>query len=34
MGGVAWVACLGFLVGEACVGVLVGGAGFLLSGVQ
>ena len=34
VGGVAWVACLGFLVGEACVGVLVGGAGFLLSGVQ
>ena len=28
------VACLGFLVREACVGVLVGGAGFLLSGVQ
>ena len=24
----------GFLVREACVGVLVGGAGFLLSGVQ
>ena len=28
------VACQGFLVKEACVGVLVGGAGFLLSGVQ
>ena len=33
-GGVGWVACQSFLVGEACVGVLVGGAGFLLSGVQ
>ena len=32
--GVGWVACQGFLVREACVGVLVGGAGFLLSGVQ
>ena len=31
MGGVVSVACLGFLVREACVGVLVGGAGFLLS---
>ena len=30
---VAWVACQGFLVREACVGVLVGGAVFLLSGV-
>ena len=29
MGGVGWVACQGFLVREACVGVLVGGAGFL-----
>ena len=28
------VACQGFLVREVCVGVLVGGAGFLLSGVQ
>ena len=28
------VACQGFLVREACVGVLVGGAGFLFSGVQ
>ena len=34
MGGVVSVACLGFLVREACVGGLVGGAGFLLSGVQ
>ena len=34
VGGVEWVACQGFLVREACVGVLVGGAGFLLSGVQ
>ena len=34
MGGVVSVACQGFLVREACVGVLVGGAGFLLSGVQ
>ena len=29
MGGVGQVACQGFLVREACVGVLVGGAGFL-----
>ena len=34
MGGVGRVACQGFLVREACVSVLVGGAGFLLSGVQ
>ena len=34
MGGVGRVACQGFLVKEACVGILVGGAGFLLSGVQ
>ena len=34
MGGVRWVACQGFLAREACVGVLVGGAGFLPSGVQ
>ena len=34
MGGVGWVACQGFLVREARVGVLVGRAGFLLSGVQ
>ena len=31
---VGWVACQGFLVREACVGVLVGGAGFLLSGAM
>ena len=34
VGGVGQVACQGFLVREACIGVLVGGAGFLLSGVQ
>ena len=34
MGGVGRVICQGFLVREACVSVLVGGAGFLLSGVQ
>ena len=34
MGGDRQVACQGFLVREACVSVLVGGAGFLLSGVQ
>ena len=34
VGGVGRVACQGFLVREACVGILVGGAGFLLSGVQ
>ena len=34
VGGVVWVACQGFLVREACVGVLMGEAGFLLSGVQ
>ena len=28
MGGVLWVAFQGFLVRDACVGVLVGGAGF------
>ena len=32
--GFVQVACQGFLVREACVGVLVGGAVFLLSGVQ
>ena len=32
VGGVELVACQGFLVREACIGVLVGGAGFLLSG--
>ena len=34
MGEVVRVACQGFLVREACVGVLVGGVGFLLSGAQ
>ena len=34
MGGVGQVACQSFLVREACVGVLVGGNGFILSGVQ
>ena len=37
VGGVVSVACQGFLgnlLREACVGVLVGGAGFLLFGVQ
>ena len=34
VGGVGRVACQGFLVREARFGVLVGGAGFLLSGVQ
>ena len=34
MGGVVRVACQGFLVREACVSVLVGGAGFLLSRMQ
>ena len=34
VGGVVQMACQGFLVREACVGVLVGGVGFLLSGVQ
>ena len=34
LGGVGWVACQGFLVREVLVGVLVGGAGSLLSGVQ
>ena len=33
VGRVASVAWQGFLVREACVGVLVGGVGFLLSGV-
>ena len=31
VGGVVQVACQCFLVREACVGVLVGGAGFLLA---
>ena len=34
VGGVGQVACQGFLLREACVSVLVDGAGFLLSGVQ
>jgi len=34
VGRVGQVACQGFLVREACVSVLVGGAVFLLSGVQ
>ena len=34
MGGVVRVSCQGFLVREACISVLVGGAGFLLSGVH
>ena len=34
VGGDVQVACQGFLVTEACVGVLVDGAGFLLFGVQ
>ena len=34
MGGAGCLACRSLLVREACVGVLVGGAGFLLSGVQ
>ena len=33
VGGVGQVACQGFLAREACVSVLVGGAGFLLYGV-
>ena len=32
--GVVQVACQGYLVREAYVGVLVGGNGFILSGVQ
>ena len=34
LGGVVQAACQGFLVREACVGVLVGGAGFLLTVTQ
>ena len=34
VGGVGRVACQGYLVREACIGVLVGGAGSVLSGVQ
>ena len=33
MRGVRQLACQGFLVKEACLGVLVGGAGSLFSGV-
>ena len=33
VGVVVWVACQGFLIWEACVSVLVGGAEFLLSEV-
>ena len=34
VGGDLPVVCQGFLVREACIGVLVGEAGFLLSGLQ
>ena len=34
VGGVGLVACQGFLIRETCISVLMGGAGFLLSGVQ
>ena len=34
VGGVGQVACQGFLIREACISVLVGGAGSPLSGVQ
>ena len=34
LGGVVQAAGQGFLVREACVSVMVGGSGFLLSGVQ
>ena len=34
VGGIGRVACQGFLVRKACIGVLGGGAGYLLSGVQ
>ena len=34
VGEVVGMACQGFLVRESCVGVLVGGTGFRLSGVQ
>ena len=34
VGGVVSVACQSYLVREAYVDVIVGGAGFLLSGVQ
>jgi len=34
VGGIGWVVCQGFLVREACISVLVGGARSLLPGVQ
>ena len=34
VGGVGRLACQGFLVREACISVLVGGAGFVLPGVH
>jgi len=34
MGGVGWVACQSFLVKKAFFGVLVVGAGYVLSGVH
>ena len=34
MGGVGPLTCQGFLVREACIGVLVHGTGSLFSGVQ
>ena len=34
VGGIVRVACQAFLVRESCIGVLVGGAVFLLSGAQ
>ena len=34
VGGDGQVTCQGFLLREACISVLVGGAGFPLSGVQ
>ena len=34
MGRVGQVVCQSFLIREACVGVLVGEAGFVLSGMQ
>ena len=34
VGGVEQVTCQAYMVREVCVGVLVGGAGSLLSGVQ
>ena len=34
VGGIGLMSCQGFLVREACIVVLVGGSGSLLSGVQ